>query len=326
MVPVSAVSIEQRPEDRGSPAGGYVPAIDRQFEHPTFGCIRYRVIGDDSLPPIAVLGGISADRDIDAWWDPMIGGKGALDPQRFRLIGIDWLHRLPGGGRVDTTDQAAALAALLEPLRAARYRAIVGNSFGAMVGLAFAERYAERISLLVAISGAHRSTPSATAQRVLQRSIIRALTGHGKPERGLALARSLALTGYRPDALFDRRFHDPDPLRTIESLESYFDFNGRRFARSFDVERYLALSEAIDRHQVAPERIRCPVDLIGVPGDRLVPLAQLRALTGAIGLHARLHCIDSPFGHDAFLKSPELINPVLERVLDRRALEVCDAE
>lgn len=299
---------------------------DRQIQHPRLGRIRYRIIGQGGRPLVAVLGGISADRRIDEWWREMICGNAALDPERYRLVGIDWLDRLPDARCVDTADQAAALGTLLESLGEKRFAAIVGSSFGAMVGLALAQHYPERIDHLIAISGAHRSTPSATAQRVLQRHIIRALARDGKAQRGLALARALALTGYRPDALFDQRFHDPDPVRVIEGLESYLEFNGRRFARTFDVGRYLALSEAIDRHFVAPESIGCPVDLVGTPSDRLVPLTQLRALAGAIGFHARLHCIDSPFGHDAFLKSPDLIGPVLKQIFDRRAVEVRHAE
>lgn len=327
---MASVATVQVPANRAVPIStraGRSGERDRQIARPRLGRIHYRVIGQHGRPLIAVLGGISADRRIDQWWREMVCVDAALDPERYRLVGIDWLDRLPDARRVDTADQAAALAALLEALGEKRYAAIVGSSFGAMVGLAFAQHHPERIDHLIAISGAHRSTPSATAQRVLQRHVIRALARDGKAQRGLALARALALTGYRPDALFDQRFHDPDPLRVIEGLESYLDFNGRRFARTFDVERYLALSEAIDRHFVAPESIGCPVDLVGTPSDRLVPLAQLRALAGAIGFHARLHCIDSPFGHDAFLKSPDLIGPVLKQIFDRRAVvEVRHAE
>jgi len=133
-------------------------------------------------------------------------------------------------------------------------------------------------------------------------------------ERGVALARALALTSYRPDALIDRRFHAADPECVLEGLGRYFETQGGRFARAFEARRYLALSEALDRHCVDPAAIGCPVELIGAESDRLVPAAQLRALAGAIGLKARFHRIESAYGHDAFLKSPDRINALLQRI------------
>jgi len=291
---------------------------DRCIETPQSGRIRFRVLGQSGMPLIAILGGISADRRIDHWWGNCLGRHTALNPDRFRLVGIDWLECVPHRGSVSTHDQAAALCGVLDALREPAFTAVVGSSFGAMVGLAFAESHPERLDHLVAISGAHRSTASASASRVIQRAIIRAMREAGKAEQGLALARALALIGYRPDALLDQRFHDPDPARLTDQLQSYLEYNGRRFADRFGVDRYLALSEAIDHHWVSPERIRCPVDLVGADSDTLVPLAQLRGLAGAIGLRARLHRIDSAFGHDAFLKSPERINPLLKRIFRDR--------
>lgn len=282
--------------------------------------LRWRISGNASGPLLIVLGGISADRQIDRWWPGVAGPSGALSAERFQRLSIDWPDPCAGrahdtGAALAVDDIADALAGLLDALGIDCADAVVGASFGAMVGLSLAARHPQRLERLVAVSGAHRSTPAATAGRLIQRKIIETLADLGDPVEGVALARGLALTSYRPAGLFDQRFFDSDPERTLESIGRYLEHNGSRFAAGFDAGRYLALSSALDRHRVDPKSIRCRTDLIGVTSDTLVPVAQLRELAGAIGMRARLHLIDSPFGHDAFLKSPELLNPLLENLL-----------
>lgn len=288
--------------------------IDRTLRLDGPGKVRFRLSGNESGPLAIVLGGISADRQIDRWWPEVTGTEGALSGNLFRRLSIDW--PVPeDDSKTAVEDLADSLAVILDALSVARAEAFVGASFGAMVGLAFAARHPGRIERLIAISGAHRSTPAATAGRLIQRRIIESLAQSGSPDRGVALARSLALTSYRPAGLFDQQFYNIDPGETLARIDQYLDYNGTSFARQFDADRYLALSSALDRHCVEPASIRCRTELIGSTSDELVPLSQLRELAGAIGIRARLHLIDSPFGHDAFLKSTQLLNPLLERLL-----------
>lgn len=305
-------SAQRQPEGVAALASGAHDrdgSLEAGFDAP----IRFRVQGDPEAPPVAVLGGISADRICNRWWHPVVGPEGALDPDRHRLISIDWMT---GGSGVGTREHARALSAVLDHLQVDRLAALVGASYGAMVGLAFAAEYQARVGRLIAISGAHRSTPAATARRLVQREIVRFAIREGRADRGVALARALALTTYRPADVFDRRFYDENPDSVVSALASYLDYNGHVFAQACGAERYLALSESLDRHRVDVDAIKCPVDLVGMPSDDLVPLDQLRQLAGMVGFRCRLHVVDSPYGHDAFLKSPELINPLLERLLD----------
>lgn len=290
-------------------------AVDRTLRLDRSMTVRCRLSGKESGPLIIVLGGISADRQIERWWPEVTDARGALSCNRFQRLSIDW--PIPDDERsISVDDFADSLAGVLDVLGIARAETFVGASFGAMVGLAFAARHKRRIGRLIAISGAHRSTPAATAGRLIQRRIIESLALCGCPARGVALARSLALTSYRPAGLLDQRFYDADPEQTLARLEKYFDYNGNAFAERFDAKRYLALSSALDRHCVDPPSVRCRTELVGVTSDQLVPVSQLRELAGAIGIRARLHLVDSPFGHDAFLKSTHLLNPLLERLLE----------
>ena len=56
--------------------------------------IAWRLHGPADAPCVAVLGGISADRQVggpSGWWLQQTGEGGALDTRHWRVLGIDWL-------------------------------------------------------------------------------------------------------------------------------------------------------------------------------------------------------------------------------------------
>jgi homoserine O-acetyltransferase len=280
--------------------------------------LRYRLEGPVDAPVVAVLGGLSAHCRTAEWWPELVGPDHPLAPERWRVLGIDWLHRRPGvNPPLLTRHQADALARLLGHLRIRRLHCLVGASYGAMVGLAFAERHGDRLARLVAISGAHESHPLATAWRCLQREIVRLGEYAGAQRTGLALARALAMTGYRSEGLFMERFRQSDPVERLCAVERYLSHVGLRFCEHFDATRFICLSESLDLHRATPERITCPVSLIGVDSDRLVPITQMHELHLRL-TDSRLHEISSPYGHDAFLKEHRLIGELLEDALHQR--------
>ncbi|HET7222096.1 MAG TPA: homoserine O-succinyltransferase [Rhodanobacteraceae bacterium] len=294
--------------------------------------VRYLWAGAPGAPTVIVQGGISADRDVcgttehaaSGWWETMVGAGRAVDLDRVRVLAIDWLDagdlQAPS---ISSADQADALAALLDALGIVRVEAFVGASYGAMVGLAFAARHAGRLSRLVVLAGAHRPHPFATAQRAVQRGIVKLGLDNGCVDDALSLARQLAVTTYRNGEEIGRRFaggveHRDGRFRL--PVEDWLEHHGRRFVARFDAHRYLALSESIDLHAVDPKAVRVPTALIGFASDRLVPLADLCELQQCLGAPASLEVIETPFGHDGFLKEHERLAPLL-----REALNDCGA-
>jgi homoserine O-acetyltransferase len=290
--------------------------------------VRYLWAGAPGAPTVIVQGGISADRDVcgttehpgPGWWETMIGAGHAIDLDRLRVLAIDWLDAGDlAVSSISSTDQADALAALLDALGITRVEAFVGASYGAMVGLAFAARHAGRLSRLVVLAGAHRPHPFATAQRAVQRGIVRLGLDNGCADDALSLARQLALTTYRSGEEIGRRF-----VGSVENrdgrfrlpVEDWLEHHGRRFVARFDARRYLALSESIDLHEVDPETVRVPTSLIGFASDRLVPLADLCELQRRLGAPASLEVVETPYGHDGFLKEHERLAPLLREALD----------
>ncbi|WP_448096700.1 homoserine O-succinyltransferase MetX [Luteibacter yeojuensis] len=290
--------------------------------------VRYLWCGAPHAPTVIVQGGISADRDVCAgreraagWWQDLVGQGAAIDLAACRVLSIDWLvpEDLGNVASVSSEDQAAALAALVDELGIGRVHAFVGSSYGAMTGLAFAALYPEKLKSLVLLAGAHRPHPLATAQRSVQRGIVRLGIASGRTDEALALARQLAMTTYRGSEEFSRRFAAGPELRDGRfhfPVEDYLEHAGRRFVERFEPERFLALSESIDLHDISPERVSSPTTLVGFPSDRLVPLADLCELQRRLGGTATLEVVDSPYGHDAFLKETVQLAPVLRHALN----------
>ncbi len=273
-------------------------------------------------PTVIVQGGISADCDVSGaagWWRELASDGAAIDLTRCRVLSIDWLDSAQlGAEAVSSEDQADALAGLLRALGIARAHAFVGSSYGAMVALAFAARHPRAADRLVLLAGAHRPHPLSTAQRSVQRGIVRLGQASGHVDEALALARQLAITTYRGSAEFGRRFAGAPEQRAERfhfPVEDYLEHQGRRFVERFDADRFLALSESIDLHQVEPEQVAAPATLIGFPSDRLVPLADLCELQRRLRGPATLEVVESPYGHDAFLKEPEQLAPLLREAL-----------
>jgi homoserine O-acetyltransferase len=289
--------------------------------------VRWSLHGLVDAPIVIVQGGISADRrvcatqDAAGWWDGIAGHGCAIDTKHSRVLSIDWLSRADLGDALAVTsdDQADAIAAVLDTLGVRRAHAFVGASYGAMVGLAFAARHPQRLGRLVAIAGAHRAHPLSIAVRNIQREVVRLGDRLGDAAAGLDLARRLAMTTYRGEREFAERCGDAPHYadgRFHFAEEPWLAAAGARFAQRFDPARYLALSESIDLHAVAPEDVRVPTTLVGIASDRVVPLADLCELQRRCGAAATLHVIDSRYGHDAFLKEPAQISALLHEALD----------
>ena len=289
--------------------------------------VRYLWHGAAGAPTVIVQGGISASRDVVApdgaaapgWWQALVGDGRALDLTRYRVLSIDWVTpRELGTTSVSSEDQADVLAALLQELGIGRVQCFIGSSYGAMVGLAFAARHPLAVARLLLLAGAHRAHPLSTAQRAVQRDIVRLGHASGRVQEALALARQLAMTTYRGSEEFARRFAGGPEYRDDRfhfPVEDYLQHQGQRFAARFDAERFLALSESIDLHDVAPEQVAVPAALVGFSSDRLVPLADMCELQRRLQGPSTLTVIDSPYGHDGFLKEPEQLAPLLREVL-----------
>jgi len=317
-----------------------VHALPGVFELQLGGCLErvdvaYRLAGARGAPVVAVLGGISAGRDVfslqagsPGWWEEAIGPGRALDTDRFRVLGLDFLggsHRTTGPADGETFpsisafDQARVLVKLMDHLGIERLHGSLGASYGGMVTLALAQAHPERLRHAVVLSAAHRTHPMSTAWRSVQRAFVRYALGHGEGQRGLAFARALAMATYRSAREFEERFSGPAE-QTTEGfrfpVESYLFARGEAYAAQYRPEAFVCLSESIDLHRVDPAAIHVPVTLVAVVEDQLVPLTDMRELRDRLAGNCRLVEISSVYGHDAFLKETDVLRDVFAQALD----------
>lgn len=285
--------------------------------------LRYELQGPAGAPVVFVAGGISAHRHLAAsdvfpesgWLNDLVGADRALDPSQRRLLAFDFVG---ADGRldapIDTADQADAIARLLSALGIARLEAFVGYSYGALVGLQFAVRHAERLKTLVAVSGAHRAHPYAAAWRALQRRAVTLGQLQCADAQGLSLARQFAMLSYRTPEEFGERFDAAPEIvngRVRVAAEDYLDAAGAQYVARTPVTAYVRLSESIDLHRVDPAEVRVPTLVVAVEGDRLVPLSDSVSLVEGLGTLGQLRVLRSPYGHDAFLKETDRIDSIL---------------
>ncbi|MBS0225105.1 MAG: homoserine O-succinyltransferase [Proteobacteria bacterium] len=287
--------------------------------------IAWELNGPADAPLLIVAGGISANRHVLAsaafpeagWWEDQRGL--GIDPSRFRLLSINWIGADGDiDAPIDSADQADAVAAVLDALQLPQAVAWIGSSYGAMSGLQFAVRHPGRLRALVAISGAHRAHPFASAWRALQRRIAALGIESGDESSGLALARQLAILSYRTPEEFATRFAEAPTVHdgvVRVAAEDYLDACGARFIGRMPPVAYRRLSESIDLHRVDPAQVEAPTTVVAIAEDRLVPLPDMLDLSSKLP-HSELHVLRSHYGHDAFLKETTAIARVLRAAIE----------
>lgn len=304
--------------------------------------IAYRLIGAEGAPIVAVMGGISADRRVCAapgtdeppgWWEGVVGPGRGLDLERWRVLAFDFLAG-PGGSsrparpsepnaipQVTPADQADALRAVADRLELPTLDAVMGASYGGAVALSFAAHHADRTRSALVIGAAHRSHPLATALRVVQRRIVQDGVARGDERDGLALARVLAMTTYRSQEEFQRRFAGQPsvgPEGPRFPVEDYLDYHGQAFAERFDALGFLCLSLSMDLHSVDPSQVGAPVTLVAMEPDSIAPAWQVRQLHELLGPGHELIEVAASCGHDSFLTDVGTFNEVVSTFLAKR--------
>jgi homoserine O-acetyltransferase len=296
--------------------------------------VAWRLSGPEHAPLVVTMGGISGDRRVmttqpseRGWWHEVVGPGRAIPSDRCRILSFDYLGGSggttgPGSGddypSVSTYDQAEVLLLILNHLGIRVVQLLVGASYGGMVGLAFAERYPDRLAKLCVISAADRTHPMATAWRSVQRGIVRFGQQHGDAGGGLRLARALGMATYRSPEEFAARF-SPTAQRVdgrhLFPVEQYLFARGDDFIQKHRPEAYVTLSESIDLHRIDAARVFVPTTAIAIEEDQLVPLADMRAMVARLP-QAQLIELSSVFGHDAFLKENDKLKPILKLLLE----------
>jgi homoserine O-acetyltransferase len=338
--------------------GGHLPAVRVAYE--SWGqpnaerdnavLILHALTGDSH-----VTGGVEPGHPTPGWWNGLVGPGRLLDPERHWIIcpnvlggcqgttgpasaspdGLAWGSRWP---RTTVRDQVAAELRLADSLNIARWKLVLGGSMGGMRALEWAVIAPERVAGLGLIASTAEASADQIGFTIPQLDAIRAdpgwaggdyhqaAAGQG-PHVGLGIARRIAHLTYRSAAELDARFarSAQDPVDPLDGgrwqVESYLDHHADKLAHRFDAGSYLALTEAMNSHEIGRGRgglaaalstITAPTVVAGVDSDRLYPITQQERLADGIPGAAKLQVIRSPYGHDAFLLESDQLAGALE--------------
>ncbi len=293
------------------------------------------------------------------WWEHLIGPGKSLDTNRFYVVCVNSLGSCFGstgpssispvsGKPYGSTFPALSIEDIAKAGHHAlweqgieRPKAVLGGSMGGMSALAYAVQFPDEFDYLVTISAACRALPFTIAIRSIQREIIRDdpdwLNGDyplsQQPEKGMRAARKLGLMSYRAAdewrfrfdrARIDRKRRSDKAYGMEFEIESYLDYNARKFVRTFDANSYLQLSRAMDWFDLADHggsvnaalaKIHARrILVLGVPTDTLFPIDQQEEITDGLrkaGNQVRFEAVDAAHGHDSFLIDDGSFQPIL---------------
>jgi homoserine O-acetyltransferase/O-succinyltransferase len=295
------------------------------------------------------------------WWDSFIGEGKTLDTRKYFVICSNFL-----GGCYGTTgsvslnprtgkpygmlfpqmtirDMVRVQKSLIDFLGVRRLKTVIGGSLGGMQALEWGVMFPGVVRSIIPIATASAHSPWCIGLNDIARQAIMNdpdwrngdYYGHGQPQRGLSLARQIAMVTYRSDVSFLDRFQR-DRFKTngngertrfdstnLFQIESYLRYQGKKLVDRFDANTYLYISRAMDLHDVGCGRegvekalssVEIPALCVGIDSDILYPVHEQKKLASLLP-RARYREIASPFGHDAFLIEFEQLGKFVKEFL-----------
>ncbi|HEY1680326.1 MAG TPA: alpha/beta fold hydrolase [Candidatus Tumulicola sp.] len=261
------------------------------------------------------------------WWPGIAGTNGLFDPDECCTIGVNMLGSVYGSTgpvddpfpRVTVRDIVAAQRLALDAIGIERIWIAIGASLGGMQALQWALDAPERVGRAVVIGAHDHHTAMGIALNAVQRDAL-ALD----PQRGLGLARKIAMLTYKSEALFTSR-HERRPDRhgrAFYDIEGYLDRQADAFTARMNAYAYATLTHAMDSFDVRPAaqtaRIKPKLTFVGISSDWLFRPQDVRAAVSRFrnaGFDAGYLELASDHGHDAFLAEPEALARLLRPVL-----------
>jgi len=265
------------------------------------------------------------------WWEAMVGPGKTVDTDRFYVICVNNLGSCFGSSgpssinpntnspygsdfpELTIDDMVIAQHKLLKALSIEKLYAVIGNSMGGMLSLAWSIYFPDTVDRLISISSSYKAYPINIVKHALARDIIN-LDMSGDRKESLKIARKLAYLDYRGLDELKARFD------TADALAGYLDYNAQKFIDYFDTDTYLYLTQAMDEFDASNidvsrlvslsptsgnpfSRIQARSLVISVSSDTLFEPYQQQELVDqlqAAAVDTQFVQHDSDRGHDAF--------------------------
>ena len=288
------------------------------------------------------------------WWDGLIGFDKGIDLNRDFVVCVNFPGSCfgttapatvdpstgkPYGSRYPwptIEDMVRAEKTVLEYLGIRRLRSIAGGSLGGMQVLMWCAMYPDFMDSVITMATGSAVPVQGIAWHVIGRKMIESdarfnggdYYDESQPLRGLEVARMVGhMTYLSPHSLetkFGRRRRGE--TRQFE-IDSYFEYQGRKFAGLYDANSYIRVQAAMDEMDLAEQhgslekafaRWRGKTLLVSFDTDWLFPVREVERIEHAMvanGTSVRHERISSPNGHDTFLIDYDLITPCVREFL-----------
>ncbi len=291
--------------------------------------------------------GYHAQEPKPGWWDVLVGPGRAFDTDKYFIVCSNVIGGCrgstgpgsinPATGRpyglsfpvITVADMTEAQRHLMDHLGIGQWLAVIGGSMGGMQALQWAASYPERVRSVIPIATTLKHSPQQIAFDEVGRQAIMSdpawrggdYYDHGRPERGLALARMIGHITYMSDQSmeekFSRRLKTEGYKFTFDAefeVEGYLHHRGASFVRRFDANSYLYVTRAIDYFDLSGGKLikaGAPLPrfmVVSFKSDWLYPSYQSREIVATLRTH---HAdvtyveVNSTYGHDAFLVEHE---------------------
>ena len=290
--------------------------------------------------------------DVTGWWPQMVGPGLPFDTEKYFIICPNVIGGCQGstgpsslspdgkryGSRfpiITIRDMVSAEVALSDALGIERYLLAVGPSLGGMRSLEWAVQLPHRVGAICTIGSSAVATGDQIGTAAIQ---IRAIKSDPHfnggdyydqevgPNEGMGIARRIAHLTYRTESEMDVRFGRQ--LQGDETgryaVESYLDHQAEKLAKRFDANTYIALTDAMNSHDIgrgrggvaaALESITVPVVVVSISTDRLFPPRLQVEISELVPTAQAPITINSDFGHDGFLVEAEAMGDAIAQAL-----------
>jgi homoserine O-acetyltransferase/O-succinyltransferase len=246
------------------------------------------------------------------------------------------------------SDMVKAQMKLFSFLEIQKAYAVIGGSMGGMQALCTAIEYPEFSGRIICLATTYATQPWAIAfNHLAMEGIVndpRFKSGHYEKgdfeEEGLlgfAIGRMAGhisfLSPHSMEKKFSRNYVETDGLYELFGrfqVERYMEYNGHNFAKRFDPLSYLYIIKAMnifdasrnyDSLEDSLQNIKSKLTLISFKGDKLFrpqEMEEIRKILVNLGRTEQVKyvCIDSNYGHDAFLIEYDKFDFYIKKALE----------
>eukprot|EP00756_Hemistasia_phaeocysticola_P025984 Hpha_TRINITY_DN16035_c4_g2::TRINITY_DN16035_c4_g2_i1::g.120391::m.120391/K00641/metX; homoserine O-acetyltransferase len=316
---------------------------------------------------IVVCHALTGNANLESWWGPLLGPNKPLDTSKYWVFCSNALgscYGTTGPASIDPStgkrygskfpfvtirDMVSLQAATLQSIGVTGIASVVGGSMGGMQALEFAIMVRNpRVRSLISLSSSGRHQPWQIGISECQRQAIMAdpKWNHGDydprepPIQGLSVARMFAMVSYRTHPAywtkFGRQVHSLSSVNRgmVFDVENYLRAQGDKFNQRFDAGSYIALTRAMDSHDVERGRtdyyqvlrtVKVPTLVASISSDVLYPSSEQLELAEHIP-NAQHHMIESKEGHDGFLLEHKKVGTLIRGFLAHLAMEELDEQ